>query len=139
MNQQDIDPVRILGSRLCAAKPTCSKEELARLSAETADAVFAELQQQVLTASQYLQIPTAVRGLAMLVKAQPHLQGHLLDLLENLPAERCGPWLARGWEAALPDEEYVSRYITLLKQWRDLHTNDMLSHAARLLLDASGI
>jgi len=45
--------------------------------------------------------PAGVDGMVVLVKAQPGLQGSLVDFLQALPTGRCGPWdVVLGWSVA---------------------------------------
>lgn len=62
--------------------------------------------------------PAGSAGLAVLVKAQPALQGNLLDFLEALPRQRLGPWACSGWEGVIRDPDQSRRYDQLLEAWK---------------------
>ena len=61
--------------------------------------------------------PAGAAGIAVLVKAQPALQGNLLDFLEALPRQRLGPWACTGWEGVIRDPDQSGRYDQLLEAW----------------------
>jgi hypothetical protein len=62
--------------------------------------------------------PAGVAGIAVLVKAQPALQGNLLDFLDGLPRNRLGPWACSGWEGVIKDADHNRRYDQLLELWK---------------------
>jgi hypothetical protein len=62
--------------------------------------------------------PAGVAGMAVLVRAQPTLQGSLLDFLEGLPRQRLGAWACSGWEGVIKDPEQNRRYDQLLEAWK---------------------
>ena len=74
--------------------------------------------------------PAGIDGMVVLVKAQPSLQGRLLDFLHALPSERCGPWVLGGWQGVLKDADAISRFDRLVEGWSQVTKNEMLKLAA---------
>ncbi|MDC7789933.1 P-loop NTPase fold protein [Rhodoplanes sp. TEM] len=91
--------------------------ELKQLVPAEAAQVFEELRGRVMGGDSFDTAPPGIDGLAVLVRAHPTLQINLLDLLEALPVDRCGPWPASGWEAVIKDTEAVLRFEKLLRRW----------------------
>jgi hypothetical protein len=74
--------------------------------------------------------PDGIDGLIVLVKAQPSLQGPLLDFLEALPREKCGAWVVGGWQGVVKDTECSARLLKLLGEWSKVTKNPLLKAAA---------
>src|SRR5688572_9199964 len=91
--------------------------ELRQLAPPEAHRLFEVLRGRIVGADDFLSAPAGVEGLGVLVRSQPTLQSGLLDLLEALPNERCGPWPATGWDAAIKDTNEAKRYSKLLSTW----------------------
>ena len=47
----------------------------------------------------------------ILVRAQPQLQQNLLDFFEQLPANRLGSWVCRGWIARSRTQQPLSAIV----------------------------
>ena len=75
-----------------------------------------------------------VDGLIVLVKAQPALQGRLMDFLEALPSGKCGPWAVSGWQQVVKDTDASARLTKLLGDWGKVTNNAGLKAAAELAL-----
>lgn len=91
--------------------------DLARLATPEAARIFEAVRARIVGGDAFDLQPAGVDGLAVLVKAQPSLQGNLLDFLEALPRERLGVWVTSGWETALKDPEARARFGRLLTAW----------------------
>lgn len=91
--------------------------DLKRLALPEAEQVFEAVRGRIVGGDSFEIAPSGVDGLAVLVKAHPTLQGSLIDFLESLPRERLGPWVCRGWESALKDQESAQRFDQLLQVW----------------------
>ena len=63
--------------------------------------------------------PAGVAGMTVLVRTHDILQTNLLDMLESLPADRCGPWVASGWTGVIKGSEFVARLDGLLANWAE--------------------
>jgi hypothetical protein len=61
--------------------------------------------------------PPGIAGITVLVKAHPTLQSNLLDLLEMLPVDECGPWTVQGWQGVVADPPAQTRLDALLETW----------------------
>ncbi|MBJ6900009.1 NTPase KAP, partial [Vibrio cholerae] len=66
--------------------------ELKQLAQPEADKVFEAVRSKIVSAGDFSTKPEGIDGLVVLVKAQPSLQGALLDFLTSLPKDKCGPW-----------------------------------------------
>lgn len=93
------------------------ESELKQLVPAEAAQVFEALRGRIVGGDTFDTEPTGVAGLGVLVRAHPTLQSNLLDLLEALPADRCGPWVASGWEAIIRDPSETARFDKLLEGW----------------------
>ena len=91
--------------------------ELKELVPAEAAQVFEALRGRIVGGDSFDTEPPGVAGLGVLVRAHPALQGNLLDLLEALPGDRCGPWVAGGWEAIIKDANATARFDKLLERW----------------------
>jgi predicted KAP-like P-loop ATPase len=91
--------------------------ELKQLVTAEAAQVFEELRGRIMGGDAFDTAPPGIEGLSVLVRAHPTLQANLLDLLESLPADRCGPWPASGWEGVIKDSDALTRLGKLLQRW----------------------
>ena len=107
--------------------------ELQRLVAAEAAQVFEALRSRVMGGDDFETEPSGVAGMTVLVKAQPALQNALLDFIESLPTDRCGAWVASGWQGAIVDQAALARFNRLLETWSKSAKN------AALKTTASGI
>jgi hypothetical protein len=105
---------KLLGPKLAVQ---AFEGEIKQLVLAEAAQVFEELRARVMGGDAFDTAPPGIDGLAVLVRAHPTLQANLLDLLEALPADRCGPWPASGWEGIIKDSDAVVRFEKLLHGW----------------------
>jgi len=108
--------------------------ELKLLVQPEADKVFEAVRTKIMGSGAFETMPAGVDGLIVLVKAQPGLQSKLLDFLEALPSNKCGPWAVRGWQGAIKDPECMRRLTMLLTEWSKLTNNLALKTASELAL-----
>lgn len=114
--------------------------ELKQLVQPEADKVFEAVRTKIMGSGAFETMPPGVDGLVVLVKAQPGLQGKLLDFLEGLPTSKCGPWAVRGWQGVIKDTDGVARLTKLLNDWSKVTNNVGLKVAAELVLkDTKGV
>ena len=114
--------------------------ELRQLAQPEADKVFEAVRTTIMGTGAFDTMPPGVDGLIVLAKAQPGLQGKLLDFLEALPSSKCVPWAVRGWQVVIKDPECVGRLTKLLTDWSKLTNNPTLKATAELALkDAKGV
>ncbi|WP_031436308.1 Qat anti-phage system ATPase QatA [Methylobacter tundripaludum] len=106
------------------------ESELKLLAQPEAESLFEAVRTKIMSGDNFDTQPVGVDGMAVLVKAQPSLQGKLLDFLDALPVSRCGPWVVGGWHSALKDTDAIARYEKLLDGWSKLTNNQMLKLAA---------
>ena len=70
----------------------------------------------------------------MAVEAQPGLQSRLMDFLEALPSDKCGPWAVSGWQSVIKDTECAARLTKLLEDWSKVTGNLGLKASAEAAL-----
>ncbi|MGO2009777.1 Qat anti-phage system ATPase QatA [Vreelandella alkaliphila] len=108
--------------------------ELKQLAQPEADKVFEAVRGRIVSAGEFSTKPEGIDGLIVLVKAQPGLQGPLLDFLESLPKDKCGPWVVGGWQGAIKDQGPNARLTALLGNWSKVTNNKFLKAAAERAL-----
>lgn len=111
--------------------------ELKQLAQPEADKVFEAVRSKIVSAGDFSTKPEGIDGLVVLVKAQPNLQGPLLDFLESLPKDKCGAWVVGGWQGAIKDQEPKTRFTDLLETWSKVTNNPFLKNAAKQVRDKS--
>ncbi len=92
--------------------------ELRQLAVPEASQVLDLVRGRIVGGDTFETEPAGAAGIAVLVKAQPALQGNLLDFLEGLPRNRLGPWACSGWEGVIKDADHNRRYDQLLELWK---------------------
>lgn len=118
---------KLFGSKLSVQ---ALESELKQLAQPEAEKLFEAVRTKIMSGDIFDTQPAGVDGMAVLVKAQPSLQGKLLDFLHGLPNNRCGPWVVGGWQSALKDADVITRYEKILDGWSKLTNNQMLKLAA---------
>ncbi len=103
---------------------------LKELAPAEASKVFEGVRQRIMSSDDFRQKPKGVEGLVILVTAQSALQPNLLDFIEQLPTDRCGPWLATGWNAALTSQPSKDRLTQIQDGWAKQDGNTALKAAA---------
>jgi hypothetical protein len=121
---------KMLGPKLTVQ---AHESELRKLAPPEASQVFEALRSRIIGADSFAVEPAGVPGLAVLVRAQPILQGSLLDFLESLPQTRIGPWACVGWEAVIKDADAVKRFDQLLETWSQTNNSILKASAATIL------
>ncbi len=116
----------LLGSRLTVQGMA---SELAQLSIGEAGQIFEDLRGRIMGGDSFETIPPGIDGIVVLVQAHPSLQANLLDLLDSLPKDRCGPWVVSGWGKVITDAHVEKRYDALLQAWSESNST-MLKTAA---------
>jgi hypothetical protein len=109
--------------------------ELKQLALPEADKVFEAVRSRIVSAGDFSTKPEGIDGLIVLVKAQPNLQSSLLDFLETLPKDKCGPWVVGGWQSVIRDSESNTRLTALLGAWSKVTNNPFLKAAAEKTLN----
>jgi len=122
---------RLLGPKLTVQ---ALESELKQLATPEAEQVFEALRGRIMGSDAFDTEPAGVAGLTVLVKTHPVLQANLLDFLEALPRERCGPWSVSGWEGVIKDTEVSARFDRLLETWSSFTKNTFLRAAASAAL-----
>ncbi|EMX1425568.1 NTPase KAP [Escherichia coli] len=135
-------PISVLGhlaevvEKLFGGKMTVQsyESELKQLVQPEAEKIFEAVRSKIMSTATFDIKPAGVDGLIVLVKAQPNLQNQLIDFLEALPNDKCGPWVVSGWQSVIKDTECVARLTTLLGKWSKITTNNGLKAAAEAAL-----
>ena len=108
--------------------------ELKLLAQPEAEKIFEAVRARIMSSGVFDTMPAGIDGLIVLVKAQPGLQEKLLDFLEALPKNKCGPWAVRGWQSVIKDTECDKRLNKLLNEWSKITNNPGLKAAAEAVL-----
>ncbi|MES2960809.1 MAG: Qat anti-phage system ATPase QatA [Pseudomonadota bacterium] len=95
----------------------CSKD-LKALTIADADLIFKELQRKLNSCTSFETKPPVMFGINELVKSQSGLQTRYLDLLDNLPVNKLGPWAASGHDAIVTDSSAKTRLETIMNKFR---------------------
>jgi predicted KAP-like P-loop ATPase len=135
-------PVSVLGhlagvvEKLFGGKMTVQgyEGELKQLVQPEAEKVFEAVRSKIMGTGAFDTRPAGVDGLAVLVKAQPCLQSRLMDFLEALPNNKCGPWAVSGWQGVIKDTECAARLTKLLGSWSKVTSNAGLKASAEAAL-----
>ena len=135
-------PVSVLGhlagvvEKLFSGKMTVQgyEAELKQLVQPEAEKVFEAVRTKIMSTGTFDTKPAGVDGLVVLVKAQPGLQGRLMDFLEALPSGKCGPWTVSGWQGVIKDAECAARLTKLLGEWSKVANNPGLKASAEAAL-----
>lgn len=131
-------PASVLGhlaavaEKLFGAKFTVQalEPELKQLAQPEAEKIFEAMRTKIMSGDAFTTRPAGIDGVIVLVKAQPSLQGRLIDFLHALPSERCGPWVVGGWKSVLKDGDAISRLDLLIDSWTKVTNNNILKVAA---------
>jgi hypothetical protein len=116
---------RLLGGEMSAKG---SIAELKTTNLSDAVLLFESLRRKVLDAPNFDARPNAMAGVVAVVEAQPALQGKYVDILEAIPADRVGLWVASGHgfvSAAGPK----ARLDALTERWKMATKNPLLKKA----------
>jgi hypothetical protein len=118
---------KLLGPKLIVQR---MEPDLQRLVGSEAAQVFEALRSRIMGGDDFETEPPGIAGITVLVKAQPALQNTLLDFLEALPTDRCGAWVASGWQSAIVDQAALARFNRLLETWSKSAKNAALRTTA---------
>lgn len=105
---------QLLGTKLSVQ---ALEPRLKQLAPIEAGLIFDALRGRIVGSDSLTTEPPGIAGMSVLVKAHPDLQGMLLDFLESLPSAKVGPWICKGWEGALKDQNAKERFDALLHEW----------------------
>lgn len=117
---------KLMGSKLAVQS---YDGELRQLVPAEAGQVFEELRGRIMGGDSFETTPAGVAGMTVLVRAHDFLQSNLLDMLESLPANRCGPWVASGWTGVITGGEFVARLDGLLEDWAEIGSSTLKAAA----------
>jgi hypothetical protein len=118
---------KLLGPKLAVQT---LESELKQLAQPEAERLFEAVRTKIMSGDIFDTQPAGIEGMVVLVKAQPSLQGRLLDFLNALPSSRCGPWVVGGWQSVFKETDALARLDRLLDGWSKISNNQMLKLAA---------
>ncbi|WP_407176384.1 Qat anti-phage system ATPase QatA [Bradyrhizobium sp. STM 3562] len=104
--------------------------ELRGLKPVEAAQVFEAVRARVMGSDTFQAIPPGIDGLSVLVKAHPLLQTNLLDLLDALPADRCGAWPVSGWNGVITEPVNLTRLNGIIERWEESGSKSLKAAAA---------
>jgi len=110
------------------------ESELKQLATPEADKLFEAIRTRIMSGDAFKTQPAGIDGILVLVRAQPSLQGRLLDFLQALPVDRCGPWVLAGWQGVFKDPDAQTRLDRLIEGWSKVTNNAMLKAAAEAVI-----
>lgn len=113
------------------------ESELKQLASPEADKLFEAVRTRIMSSDAFKTQPAGIDGMVVLVKAQPSLQGRLVDFLQALPVDRCGPWVLAGWHGVFKDSDTQARLDRLIEGWSKVTNNPMLKAAAEAVIKTS--
>lgn len=120
----------LAGGSMNAAR---DRQTIKGLSTTEVDALFKELQGQVLAAKSFDTKPPALEGLKELTEVHPGLQRRYVELLATLPVEKLGLGMASGY-GFVDDPEAKRRLTEVLSGWKangSQHLRRALEQATR--------
>jgi predicted KAP-like P-loop ATPase len=130
-----------LAEKLMEAKIAVQAHErdLRTLAQPEAEALFEEVRSRIMAADSFKTQPAGVAGLVVLVKAQPSLQGRVIQFLQALPASKIGPWAVGGWHSVLKGSAEIAELNRIVVEWSKVSDNPMLKAAAAATHQAGGV
>lgn len=116
---------RLLGGEMSARNAI---GDLKAISLQEAVQIFETVRGKVLDVHDFDLRPPAMFGVAAIVESHPSLQGRYVDILEAIPADRVGVWVANG-HAFVTDAGQQTRLEALTQKWKKATKNSMLKAA----------
>lgn len=105
---------RLMGSSMAVA---AIEAELRPMPATDLEQLFDVIRDRVLETEDKMVPPPGVPGLTVLAKVNPACQRRLIEMLEDLPLDGLGPWVARGWGDVFTDGGTRARLDALMQKW----------------------
>jgi len=99
--------------------------------------LFESIRKKALDVSNFDTRPPAIAGAAAIVEAHPSLQGRYVDILEAIPADRVGLWVASG-HALVTESGPKARIEALIEKWKKATKNPLLKSALEPKRSAKG-
>lgn len=90
--------------------------------------LFESVRTKVLDVQDFGVRPPAMPGMAAIVESHPSLQGRYVDMLESIPADRVGVWVANG-HAFVTEPSQKARLETLTQKWKRVSKDPILKAA----------
>lgn len=125
---------RLLGGDMSAKGAVA---DLRAISLGEAVQLFESLRRKAIEVPNFETRPPAIVGAAAMVEAHPSLQGRYVDILEAMPADRVGVWVASG-HAIVTEAEPKGRLAALTEKWKKATKNPLLKAALEPKKPAKG-
>lgn len=122
---------KLLGPKIVVQR---HEQELKQLAPAEAGQIFEALRSRIMGSDSFSTAPSGIDGMTILVRAHQSLQANLVDMLEALPMDRCGPWAAQGWSGVITSPEPSSRFQELMKRWSEMDGKSALKTTAATAL-----
>ena len=116
---------RLLGGDMSARGAVA---DLRTINLSEAVQLFESLRRKALEVPNYDTRPAAITGAAAVVEAHPPLQGRYVDILEAIPADRVGLWVASG-HGFVTEAGPKARLDGLNEKWKKASKNPMMKAA----------
>ncbi|MBB4398791.1 Qat anti-phage system ATPase QatA [Bradyrhizobium sp. ERR14] len=115
---------KLLGGDMAAKSVLADVKDIALPEAVL---LFDALRKKMREASNFEVRPVPMAGIAVLVEAHPPLQGRYVDILESLPPDRVGLWVASG-HSFVTDAAPKARIEVLREKWKKATKNPLLKN-----------
>jgi hypothetical protein len=116
---------RLLGGEMSAKGAVA---DVKALNLSDAVRLFDGLRKKIFEGPSFDTRPTAMAGAVAMVEAHPSFQGSYVDILEAMPADRVGLWVASG-HGFVTDAGPKARLGSLIEKWKKATKNPMLRQA----------
>ncbi len=122
-----------LTSKLCGGQLEIRavEPEVKALSTGDAEVVFQGVRERVLSAGNFDLVPQGIDGLAIVAKHHSRFQSEIVALLESLDPQGLGPWVVKGWNESITDQQARARLIEVMRGWADQNDNKILKSVAQ--------
>lgn len=93
-------------------------QELKSIAPQEIDALLQGLRKKLLESHSFSTKPAVIFGISELVQAHPAaLQMRYLEILEELPSQKLGPWAAAGHDRIITEQACKTRLDHLINNW----------------------
>jgi hypothetical protein len=116
---------RLLGGEMSAKGAVA---DLRNINLSEAVQLFESVRRKALDAPNFDARPPAMAGAVAMVEAHPSLQGRYVDILETIPADRVGLWVASG-HGVVTEDVPKNRLAALYERWKKATKNPLLRAA----------
>lgn len=112
--------------------------EIGKLPTVEAERYLNAVLARVRSSESFASRPPGIYGLIELCKVHPTFQMPVVSLLDNLPVNKLGPWIAAGWVEAFSEGEAQQRFKAICQSWAIQDENKPLKLASDTMLKRLG-